>query len=182
MKINLGNYQNSWYYPGASKIKIFCWMLISAIIFRISIPFPNFMKVQILRFFGAKIESGVVIKPSVNIKYPWNLIIGKNSWVGEGVWIDNLSHVYIGDNCCISQGVYLLTGNHDYTSSSFDLIVSDIKIENEAWLGAKSIICPGVTAKKGSVLSVGSITSSDLDSFTIYRGNPAKKIKERKIQ
>ena len=65
------------------------------------------------------LEKGVVIKPNVKIKYPWNLYIGNNSWLGEKVWIDNLDIVSVGNNCCISQGAYLLTGNHDYRSEYF---------------------------------------------------------------
>ena len=47
----------------------------------------------LLRLFGAKIGKGVVIKPCVNIKYPWKLRIGNYVWIGENVWIDNLDTV-----------------------------------------------------------------------------------------
>jgi acetyltransferase-like isoleucine patch superfamily enzyme len=59
-----------------------------------------------LRLFGAKIGQGVVLKPSINVKYPWHLEIGNYSWIGEGAWFDSLAPIRIGSNCCISQGVY----------------------------------------------------------------------------
>ncbi len=157
-------------------------MLVSAFFFRTSLPVPSLIKVLLLRVFGARIGQHVVIKPSVHIKYPWKLRVGDYSWIGEGVWIDNLDKVEIGDSCCLSQGCYLLTGNHDYSSENFDLMVSSIYIESQAWVGAKSIVCPGVTLQRASVLTVGSIATADLEKFGIYQGNPAKKVKQRVIK
>ena len=56
-----------------------------------------------------------------------------------------------------------------------------IHIEEGAWVGAKAVVCPGVTMKSHSVLAVGSVASADLEAYGIYRGNPAIKIKERVI-
>ena len=124
---------------------------------------------------------GVVIKPSVNIKFPWKLSIGDHSWIGENVWIDNLAKVSIGNNVCISQGAYLLTGNHNYKKTTFDLITAEIILEDGVWIGAKAIVCPGVTCKTHAILTVASVASKDLDAYTIYRGNPAIKINDRVI-
>ena len=75
-------------------------------------PFSG-LKVFLLQLFGAKVGKGVVIKPNVNIKYPWLLEIGDYTWIGERAWIDNLAQVKIGKNCCISQGAMLLCGNNN---------------------------------------------------------------------
>jgi putative colanic acid biosynthesis acetyltransferase WcaF len=135
----------------------------------------------ILRLFGSKVGQGVVIKPGVNIKYPWKLKVGNFVWIGENVWIDNLDFVNIMDNSCISQGAMLLCGNHNYSSTSFDLIINPITIETGVWIGAKCVLCPGVKAGSHSVLSAGSVASKDLDPYSIYKGNPAVKIRERVI-
>jgi len=170
--IDLSKYNNSWYNPG-SKIKIILWMIFSYLFFTTNFPFPNKIKTLILRRFGATIKDGVVIKPNVRIKYPWFLTIGYNSWIGEDVWIDNLCDVTIGDNCCISQGAMLLTGNHDYKSETFDLIIKEITLEDGCWVGAKSVVCPSITLHKNSILTVGSIATSNLIESSIYQGNPA---------
>lgn len=133
-----------------------------------------------MRLFGAKVGKGVVIKPSVNIKSPWRLVIGDHAWIGEFVWIDNLVNVQIGNNCCLSQGAFLLTGNHDYKKTSFDLITGSIVLENGVWIGAKAVVCPGVTCHSHAVLTVGSVATDDLDANGIYQGNPAVKVRERK--
>ena len=117
----------------------------------------------------------------MNIKYPWHLKIGENVSIGEGVWIDNLADVNIGSNVCISQNAYLLTGSHNYKCKKFSLITKKIEILDGAWIGAKSIVCPGVICGNHSVLTVASVATKNLDEYGIYQGNPAKLIRVRKI-
>jgi putative colanic acid biosynthesis acetyltransferase WcaF len=133
----------------------------------------------LLKLFGARIGVGVVIKPNVRIKFPWRLEIGDHTWIGEEAWIDNLALVTIGSNVCISQGAYLCTGSHDWSSPTFDLIVKPITIGDGAWVAAKSTVGPGVTVGEGAVLGLASTTSKDLDPWSIYSGAPAEFEKKR---
>ena len=178
--VDLRLFQNSWYHPG-SKVKILCWMILSSLCFRHSLAIGSGFKVFLLRLFGAKIGNNVTIKPSIHIKYPWFLMIGNNSWLGEKVWIDNLSMVEIGSNCCISQGATLVTGNHNYSNKTFDLVIKPILIEDGVWICAGSTVCPGVVCHFNSVLTTGSIASKDLLENTINTGNPAVFMKMRKF-
>lgn len=182
MSINLKTYNNSWYNPGKNAIIRLAWYITNSIFFNsYIIPISSF-KVFLLRSFGAKIGNGVNIKPKVNIKYPWKLTIGDYTWIGEDVWIDNLDLVTIGNNCCLSQGCMLLCGNHNHKKSTFNLITKPINLEDGAWIGAKSIVCPGVTVKSNSLLTVCSVATTNLEANSIYRGNPAVKIKDRIIE
>ncbi|MGZ3885471.1 MAG: colanic acid biosynthesis acetyltransferase WcaF, partial [Bacteroidia bacterium] len=133
----------------------------------------------LLRLFGAEIGRGVVIKPHVNIKYPWNLKVGNNVWIGEKVWIDNLVMVELQNNVCLSQGAMLITGNHDYTKSTFDLITGKIVLQEGAWVGAGAKVGPGTTLGSHAVLTMGSVASGTLEPYSIYQGTPAVKIKNR---
>jgi putative colanic acid biosynthesis acetyltransferase WcaF len=180
-QVNLKSYNNSWYKPGGI-IKRALWYWCNAVFFKRNWNPGTRHKRAILRLFGAKIGKGVVIKPCVNIKYPWLLAIGNYVWIGEKVWIDNLGKVTIGNNCCLSQEAFLLCGNHDFTKTSFDLIIKEIILEDGVWIGAKAVVCPGVIARSHSVLSVGSVATGELESYSIYSGNPAQKIKDRKIE
>jgi putative colanic acid biosynthesis acetyltransferase WcaF len=169
------------YNLGAGKIKIALWYIVNALFLINPLnPFGK-LKVFLLRLFGAKIGKGVVIKQGVNIKYPWLLSIGDYTWVGERVWIDNLAQVTIGKNCCLSQGAMLLCGNHNYKKETFDLITGAITIEDGAWVGALSIVCPGVTLKTHAILSVSSVATETLEAYTMYKGNPAQKVRERVV-
>ncbi|WP_047551042.1 WcaF family extracellular polysaccharide biosynthesis acetyltransferase [Psychroserpens sp. Hel_I_66] len=181
MKVDLSSYNNSWYQPG-SRVKRLLWYFVNELFFKSGFFPISGLKVFWLRLFGAKIGAGVTIKPNVNIKYPWKLSIDDHCWIGESVWIDNLDNVTIESNVCLSQGVFLLCGNHNYKSQSFDLIVKPIFLKQGAWIGAKSIIGPGVTVHDHAVLSIGSTASTNLEAYGIYRGNPAQKIKERVIE
>lgn len=179
--MNLSNYNNSDYNPG-SKIKRGLWYICNRLFFRSAFfPFSS-VKALILRIFGARVGRGVIIKPRVNIKYPWFLKIGDFSWIGEEVWIDNLAMVTIGSNTCLSQGALILCGNHDYTRENFDLRVRAIEIEEGVWIGAKAIVTPGAHCKNHSILAVGSVSPPILEPYGIYRGNPAILVKTRKIQ
>ena len=178
MKTDLSKYDNSWYSPGSSLKRSF-WYLINEICIRNPFNPSSTSKIFLLRLFGAKIGQNVVIKPKVNIKYPWKLSIGNNCWIGESVWIDNLDEVILEDNVCLSQGSFLICGNHNYKKESFDLMIAPITIKEGGWVGAKSIVGPGVTLESHSVLSIGSVATSNLDAYSIYRGNPAIKVKDR---
>jgi putative colanic acid biosynthesis acetyltransferase WcaF len=178
---DLASFNNSWYKTGASAFARISWYFISATFFKSAFPI-NSIKVFLLKMFGAKIGKGVVIKPHVNIKYPWRLTVGNHVWIGEHVWIDNLADVVIEDHVCISQGAMLLCGNHHYKKTSFDLITGNITLKKGSWIGAKSVVCPRVTVGNHAVLTVGSIATKSMNDYTIYQGNPAVAVKERIIK
>jgi putative colanic acid biosynthesis acetyltransferase WcaF len=182
MKTNLASFDNRWYFPGAGWIKRIIWHYIN-LIFLNSYWLPkSSFKVLLLKCFGAEIGKGVNIKPGVNIKYPWLLHIGDHVWIGEGVWIDNLTKVVIGNHVCLSQGSMLLTGNHNYKKSSFDLMVGEIVLDEGVWIGARAIVCPGVRCESHSVLGVGSVATRNLMPYGVYTGNPAQMVRKRIIQ
>ena len=125
----------------------------------------------ILILFGAKLGKCLRLSPGIKIKMPWRLIVGDFSWIGEDVWIDNLSMVKIGNNVCISQGVYFCTGNHDFNKVNFNLICKSIIIDSESWIGSKVVMGPGIKIGKGSVIKMGSIITEDVPPQSIYKGN-----------
>jgi putative colanic acid biosynthesis acetyltransferase WcaF len=176
---DLSRYNNQWFNPGGGPVKRMLWYFTNAFVFKKYWLPVSRVKCFLLRCFGAEIGRNVIIKPCVNIKYPWNLQIGDNTWIGEEVWIDCLDTVSIGANCCLSQGAFILCGNHNYKKESFDLIVSPVKIEDGVWLGARSVVCPGVSCGSHAVLSVGSVATSDLEAYKIYGGNPAMILRQR---
>ena len=169
-------------YRAGSKWKVVLWYFINYYMFNSPFPWPYGLKRWILIAFGAKVGKGLVIKPRVIIKNPWRLVVGKHCWIGESVWIDNLADVSVGNNVSISQGAMLLTGNHDYTVSSFPYRLGKIVIEDGVWIGAKSVVCPGITCKSHSILTVNSVATKDLDAWSIYTGNPAVFHRVRKMK
>lgn len=180
MPTDLSSYRNTWYQPG-SFLRRGIWYLVSLLFFRPSfLPFYGWKRF-LLRLFGAAIGKGLIVKPGVQVKYPWLLQTGDHCWIGEKVWIDNLAMVTLGNHVCISQEAYLFCGNHDYTKSTFDLMVKPIVLEDGAWIGARAVVCPGVVCGNHAVLAVGSVATHSMEAWGIYQGNPAVEIKKRNI-
>lgn len=138
-------------------------------------------KVTLLRCFGANIGQSVRIKPGVKIKFPWRLKVGNYVWIGENAWLDNLAPITLEDHVCLSQDVYLCTGNHDWNDPNFRLILGSIHIEQGSWIAARAAIGPGVRVGQGAVLGLGGVTGRSLEPMTIYIGNPAQPLKKRRV-
>ena len=181
LKTNLATYNNHPFHPGGNAVKRLLWFYVNAIFFKTSIIPSSAFKVFLLRMFGARIGKNVTIKPSVNIKYPWFLQIGDESWIGENVWIDSLVMISIGANVCLSQGAVLLTGSHNYKKTSFNLITKEVILEDGVWIGAGAMVNLGITAASHSVLTSGSVATKNLQAYSVYQGNPAIKIRDREI-
>lgn len=179
--VSLKAFRNAEFDRGASRLVEAMWLLCSALFFRHPVAVFSPIKVLLLRVFGARVGKGVVIKPCVQITFPWKLRIGNNAWIGEHVWIDNLDEVTIGNDVCISQGALLLCGNHDYARPAFDLITKPIFIERGAWISAKCIVTQGVTVGQHSVLLAGSVASRDMTPWWVYQGNPAVEKRPRRV-
>ncbi|MDZ4876339.1 MAG: hypothetical protein CLLPBCKN_005759 [Chroococcidiopsis cubana SAG 39.79] len=177
----LDRYTLGTYTPGAPVWKQLLWYFLAEPLFRCHwLPISQ-LKVWILRSFGATVGRSVCIKPGVRVKFPWRLTVGDCVWIGENAWLDNVAPIAIESHVCISQGVYLCTGNHDWSASDFKLIPAPIHIEQSSWIAARATIGPGVTVGKGAVLSLGSVAGRSLQPMTIYAGNPAQPIKQRAI-
>ncbi len=182
MSVDISKFTTGNFDRGASRLKEALWVLVRCVFFASSFPWPSAIRVFWLLLFGARVGQGVVIRSRVNIWFPWRLTVGDHVWLGEEVFILNLAPVTIASHVCISQRAFLCTGNHDYSSPSFDLITKPIRVEQGAWLGASSFVGPGVTVHALAVLTAGSVATSDLPPSGIFRGNPAVLIRQRVVR
>lgn len=158
--------------------RLILWFFLGEPLLRSWLP-GSLWRSALLRLFGGVIGNKVVFKPHIRVKYPWLLQIGDYCWIGEYCWIDNLALVRIQPHVCLSQGVYICTGNHNYRDPSFSYRLAPITIEAEAWICARSAIAPGVTIGHGAVLGFGSVALTDLAPMMRYQGNPAQQITSR---
>lgn len=164
---------------GASKYKEILWYLIKILFFLSELPYPSQFKCWLLRCFGATVGEGVVIKPRVNIHFPWKLEIGNHVWIGEEAFLLNFELLKIGNNVCISQRAFLCGGNHDYKIPSMPYRNGPIILEDGCWVGASCFIAPNVVIGINSVVSAGSVVTKSLDAENVYSGNPIRLIKAR---
>ena len=177
--VDLSQFNNEAFSRGAPAWKEFLWRFLQQGFFNLEWIRAYGPKRAILRWLGAEIASGVVIKPKAKATFPWKLTLGANSWIGEEAWLLNLDQISIGSNVCISQRVFLCTGSHDWSKDSFDLVTRPIVIEDGVWICANVFVGPGVTIGENSVVTAGSVVNKDLPPNMICSGNPCVAVKQR---
>lgn len=125
------------------------------------------------------------ILPQSIICYPYRVSIGYNCFINRGVYITARADISIGENVLIGPGVIINSGMHHYENP--DILIRNqghkirpINIGNDVWIGANSVIMPGVTIGDGCVIGAGTIVTKSLPAFSVATGVPAKIIKYRK--
>ncbi len=179
--VDLSNYKNpEWRTRNrGSLVRRGAWHVINAMVLQNPLVVSSTIKVAMLRLFGAKIGTGVLLKPGISIKFPWELEVGNHSWIGEATSIDNLARVTIGSSVCISPGSYIVSGSHDMSDPAFGPTEEPIVIEDGSWVGARAIVLPGARLSSHSVLAAGAVLSMKTEPFMFYAGNPARPVKKR---
>lgn len=135
------------------------------------------------RFFyrlgGIKIGKGSAIHMGARFYKPYNITIGKDSIIGEGVVLDGRDKLSIGDHVDIASEVMIYNGEHDVQSEDFSAKFAPVAIKDYVFIGPRAIILPGVIIGKGAVVGAGAVVTKDVEDFTIVGGVPAKIIAER---
>lgn len=172
-------YSSPW--PKGQAILIRVWEVVWTLFVR-WLPKPFYRwHVLLLKMFGCKIHGHVFIAPSCRIYAPWLLEMGEHSCLGTRSEVYNLGPVKIGERTTLAQYVYVCNGTHDLANPILPLLVGDIEIGDDVFVGAKVIILPGLKLGNGSVVGAGSVLTKDTESFGIYAGNPAKFLKKRNL-
>lgn len=156
--------------------------------------------VLIIRYFMNSIRSFIILK----LKYPWikshgfiripfstkiwspkkRIILGNKVQFGQNCMIQ--CDIEIGNEVLIASNVSFI-GRNDH---NYNVVGSSIwnsprgenlttKIGDDCWIGHGVIVLAGVTIGNGSIIAAGSVVTTDIDSYFIYAGVPAKKIKPR---
>jgi putative colanic acid biosynthesis acetyltransferase WcaF len=150
------------------------WYLAKTVFFLSALPWPSALKRALLRFFGAKVGTGVVVKPRVNVHFPWRLEVGDHAWIGEEVFILNFARTRLGAHSCVSQRSFLCTGNHDFRDEAFSFRCAPITVGDGAWVGASVFVGPGVEIGEEAVVAAGSVVLKNLPAGMVCSGNPAE--------
>ncbi len=134
---------------------------------------------------------------------PWNKFeLGKNSTIEDFATINNgvgdiiigertriglsntlIGPVRVGNDVMFAQNIVASGLNHTYEDVSMSIhdqkvTTAEIKIEDEAWIGANAVIVAGVTIGKHSVVAAGSVVTKDVPPYSIVAGNPARLLKQ----
>jgi putative colanic acid biosynthesis acetyltransferase WcaF len=158
------------------------WYVVKCAFFLSPLPWPTRTKRWLLKRFGARVGTGLVLRPRVNIHMPWKLVIGDHCWIGEGCDFLNLEPIVLGDHVVISHRVYLAAGNHDWEDHTMPYRNEPITIERGAWVASCAFVGPGVTVGEHSIVGAGSVVTRSVPSWSVVQGNPATVVKPRVLR
>lgn len=157
------------------------WYTTKLMFFLSAWPWPMSLKRRLLVAFGCEVGDGLILKPRVNIHFPWRLVIGDHCWIGERVEIMNLERVTLGDHVTLSQDVFLSAAGHDSSSATMAYKNRPIQIKESTWVTSRAFIGPGVIIGEGSVIGAGAVVLSDVSAYSVMVGNPAVCVAQRRI-
>lgn len=180
-KIDLSKYDSS--FSIRNKLGRVLWNVVFWLAFRpFNLAVFHPWRAFILKLFGAKLGKGVIVYASVNIWAPWNLEMGDYSVLGPRVDCYNQGKITIGKQSNISQKTYLCASSHDFTISTFPLILCPIVIQDQVWIAADAFIGPNVFIGEGAVVGARAAVFKKVAPWTVVGGNPAVYIKDRIVQ
>lgn len=123
------------------------------------------------------VHSGVSFGSGVNIQ------LGHNSSLNRDCWIAN--DTIIGADVMMGPAVVILSGSHNFSRTDIPMreqgapLRRPVMIGDDVWIGARSIILPGVVVGSHSVIGAGSVVTKDVPEWGIVGGNPARVIRYR---
>lgn len=126
------------------------------------------------------IEDYAIINNSVG-----DIVIGSNSRIGISSLV--LGPILVGNNVNIGQHVILSGLNHDYQDilnepSMQKVFSKQIVIQDNVWIGANSVILPGISIGAHSMIGAGSVVTKDISPYSLALGNPARIVKQYDVE
>jgi acetyltransferase-like isoleucine patch superfamily enzyme len=114
------------------------------------------------------------------------VILGKNVYVGDDLLITEIleerkPHLIIGDRVSIGPRVTVVTSsdpNYSCLFQHFGRVWGVVRINDDAWIGAGTILLPNVTVGRGAAVAAGSVVVEDVPDFTLVAGAPARFVRK----
>jgi putative colanic acid biosynthesis acetyltransferase WcaF len=166
-------------WSGGERLWRFLWEL-CWIAFCVWTPKPlNEWRLFWLRVFGAKIDGKPFVHQRARIEIPWNLTLHDRACLGDRANAYTLGEIEIGARATVAQEAYLSTGSHDFSQPGMPLVTAKITIGEDAFVGARAFVLPGVTIGVRSVIGACSVVTHDVPDNVIAAGNPCKVLRPR---
>lgn len=127
---------------------------------------------------GQTLDASVEIRLPFYTDYGRKLTIGKRVMINDQVQLTDLGGITLEDDVLLGPGAALISVNHQLAPDRRRALdVRPIHIRQNAWVGAKAIILPGVTVGKNAVVAAGAVVTKDVPANAVVAGVPAKVIK-----
>ena len=138
------------------------------------------------RALGVTIGERVMLEPDVYLKLVSDtakLEIGDHTFVGRGVEFDVLGRISIGEHTLIAPRCFITDHAHGVASGlrmdQQPTAVLEVVIGSDVWLGAGTVVLPGVRIGDGAVVGANSVVTADVESMCVVAGAPARFLRRR---
>ena len=147
--------------------------------FKINTTYPDQAAIRELEntLFEEKLPATSFFTPPFQVDYACQMIIGEHVFANHDLMVMSAGGITLEDGVMIGPGAALLTVNHDF-SDIMIIACKPILIKKGAWIGARSIIMPGITIGEGAVVGSGSVVTHNVPAHTLVVGNPARVLKK----
>ena len=123
---------------------------------------------------------GTIVKPTLRCDYGSNISIGARSFINYDCVLLDCNTITIGEEVQIAPGVHIYTATHPLDAATRRAgweSAHPVVIGSGAWLGGRSIVCPGVTIGENTVVGAGSVVTKDIPANVLAVGNPCRVIR-----
>jgi acetyltransferase-like isoleucine patch superfamily enzyme len=151
------------------------------------------VEINALSVEGIKLGNNVTILRNTVIECTGNiknmgvgLVIGDDVGIAQNCFIQVRGRVTIGSHVMFGPNVSIFSENHGFSDLEIPMISQptvrrEVIIEDDVWLGTRSIILSGVRIGKGSIIAAGALVNRDIPPYSVVAGVPGKIIKSRLI-
>ncbi len=136
---------------------------------------------EIMTRLFAEVGDDCYIEPPLHANWGIHTHLGKSVYANFNLTLVDDTHIYIGDHVMIGPNVTIATAGHPIEPdlrrkvAQFNIPVT---IGNNVWIGANSVILPGVSVGENSVIGAGSVVTKDIPPNVVAVGNPCRVLRE----
>ncbi|WP_253650435.1 sugar O-acetyltransferase [Vibrio sp. Y29_XK_CS5] len=136
---------------------------------------------NILNHLLASVGKNCYIEPPLRANWGCHTHLGDNVYANFNLTLVDDTHIYIGDHVMIGPNVTIATAGHPIVPelrrdiAQFNI---PVHIGNNVWIGANSVVLPGVTIGENSVIGAGSVVTKDIPANVVAVGNPCRVLRE----
>nr|WP_241744398.1 acetyltransferase [Cellulosimicrobium arenosum] len=163
---------------GRSALVVALWRIVERTLVTSSVQPSSAVRRAALRVFGAEIGPRVIVRPRVRVRFPWNLSVGANSWIGEGVWISNRERVTIGRDAVLSQETFVTTGSHAHRSD-MRVVASPVTIDDGAWVTARCVVLGGSVVGRSALVTPMTVVQGRVPAGSMFGAPPPRILGDR---